>query len=132
MSRKVIAAVDDDRISLFVIQRMFESTESTANIMCFASGSAFLQYMINHASLQDELPDVVTMDINMPVSTGWEILEELELLMPSLCKKPTIFMLSSSTDPKDAERALCSSIVERYVVKPVTRESCSSMLQAHE
>ena len=131
MSRRTIAIVDDDRISSFVIQRMFESTECSAHVVCYAGGRALLNHMQEHVSEPDELPDLITLDINMPISTGWEVLKELEVLLPSLSKTPVIYMLSSSTDPKDADMALHSPIVERYMIKPVSREMCTYMLQAN-
>lgn len=131
MPRRTIAVVDDDRISSFVIQRMFESTECSAHVLCFTNGNALLSYMRNHAEDHEALPDMITMDVYMPMATGWETLQELEILIPLLCKTPLIYMLSSSTDPKDVERATHSNIVEQYIVKPISRDKCSLMLHAY-
>lgn len=130
MPRRIVAVVDDDRISSFVIQRMFESIECSAHVLCFSSGSALLCYLRAHVEDHEALPDVITMDVYMPIATGWETLQELEILIPLLCKTPLIYMLSSSTDPKDVERATHSNIVEQYIVKPISRDKCSLMLNA--
>lgn len=129
MPRRTVAIVDDDRISSFVIQRMFESAECSARVLCFTGGNSLLQHMRTHTNDPDELPDVITMDIYMPISTGWETLKELEELLPALSKTPSIYMLSSSTDPKDVDLASLSPIVKRYMVKPVSRDMCASMLR---
>jgi len=63
---------------------------------------------------------VVFLDINMPVTTGWDALKLLDKLDEDLKKQLTIFMFSSSIDPNDKLRAMANPLVFDFIEKPLT------------
>ena len=66
-----------------------------------------------------ELPDVIFLDINMPIMDGFQFMEEYVKIKPELNKKITIYMVSSSVDAVDIERAKSISDISDYIIKPI-------------
>ncbi|PLB17916.1 MAG: Two-component response regulator [Flavobacteriaceae bacterium FS1-H7996/R] len=77
----------------------------------------------------EALPDVILLDLNMPVMDGWEFLEEFISLKPKLEKKIPIYIVSSSNDPADIMKAKSISEVTDFIIKPVTEAKFVEMIQ---
>lgn len=63
--------------------------------------------------------DVMFLDLNMPVMDGWEFLNEFIKIKNNLNKKITLYVVSSSIDPRDLERAKSFNLVTDYLIKPI-------------
>lgn len=113
--------VDDDDIYVFLTRKMIEETQIAQHINVFNNGQDVLDYLKN---LEDKslLPDMILLDLFMPVMDGWEFLEEFAMLKPKLGKKITIYVTSSSISPHDMQRAKSISEVTDYVIKPINKE----------
>lgn len=122
-----LAIIDDDDIYRFAVERILQRSGVTKNICTFDSGAAALDY-IRHAA-PETLPDVVLLDLNMPIMDGWSFLEQFRGLEEPLRERITIFIVSSSIDPRDHERAKTISEVEGFLVKPILPEELQRMLQ---
>jgi CheY-like chemotaxis protein len=68
------------------------------------------------------------LDINMPTMTGWEFLDEFKELPETIRKKFIIYVLSSSVDSKDLEKASENELVKNYIQKPLRKESLKTLL----
>ena len=64
---------------------------------------------------------ILFLDINMPTWSGWAFLENFEHLASEIKKQIRIYMLSSSVDQKDMERALNNGNVCDYIKKPLNK-----------
>jgi CheY-like chemotaxis protein len=76
-----------------------------------------------------ELPDIIFLDIDMPIMDGFQFMEEYVKIKPKLGKKITIYMVSSSVDPVDIERARKISEITDYIVKPITQNQLTDIIQ---
>ena len=130
MSRKapIIALVDDDKIFQLTASKTIKSTEITDNILQFLNGEEALQFLKKNISDPATLPDYIFLDINMPYIDGWMFLEDYDDLKSKITKPISIYMVSSSIDPKDIQRAKTNNNVKDYVIKPVTREKFIELL----
>lgn len=83
-------------------------------------------------SSKDEanLPDVIFLDINMPVMNGWEFLEEYEKLNGRFQKNMLLYVVSSSVDDADIRRSRQYGTVTDYIVKPITRIRYQELLES--
>jgi CheY-like chemotaxis protein len=90
--------------------------------MVFSDGEEALDFMLDNLHNDKELPDVIFLDIDMPIMDGFQFMEEYIKIKPKLGKKITIYMVSSSVDPVDIERAKKISDITDYMVKPVTHD----------
>jgi two-component system, chemotaxis family, chemotaxis protein CheY len=126
----LIALVDDDAIFQFTASRTILATNLTSNIRQFNHGEEALMYLRKHAEAEEEIPDLIFLDINMPVTDGWMFLEEFDKVKSKLSKDVTIYMVSSSIDPTDIARAKANKLVTDYLMKPLERQTVAGIIQA--
>ncbi|MCE2994722.1 MAG: response regulator [Cyclobacteriaceae bacterium] len=126
----LVALVDDDSIFQFTATRLIESASLAKEILHFENGNEAIQYLEKNASSVDHLPDFLFLDINMPIVDGWMFLEDFQNLKTKLAKEFPIYMVSSSIDPRDMSRARAFSEVKDFVIKPVTIERLTELLNA--
>ena len=131
MIKKVesVCIIDDDLIYQFLAKEEIEYTNMVNNIMFFNNGEKALQFIKNtlNNNEMDILPDIIFLDINMPVMDGWEFLEAYKKIKPKVEKKIVIYMVSSSTDIRDLDRAKSISEVSDYIIKPVSGSQLKSI-----
>ncbi|WP_423996925.1 response regulator [Maribacter sp. IgM3_T14_3] len=111
--------VDDDSIYRFTMVKALESTKCPMEIMAFSDGEEAINFMLDNLEQDSVFPDVIFLDIDMPVMDGFQFMEEYVKIKPRVGKKITIYMVSSSLDPVDIERAKKISAISDYIVKPI-------------
>lgn len=124
----IIALVDDDKIFQLTASKTIKATSITDKILQFENGDQALRYLRENITDAASLPDYIFLDINMPYLDGWMFLDDYDTIRPNLPKTISIYMVSSSIDPKDINRAMKNSNVKDYVTKPVTREKFIELL----
>ncbi|WP_281502604.1 response regulator [Arenibacter sp. F20364] len=124
-----VCIVDDDDIYQFTMVKTLKSLRLAENIMTFSDGEEALDFMLDNLHNDKELPDVIFLDIDMPIMDGFQFMEEYVKLKPSLGKKITIYMVSSSVDPVDIERAKKISEIADYMVKPITHNQLRNIVE---
>ncbi len=127
-SQPVIAVIDDDSVYQFTAARTLKATKLTEQILQFGNGQEALNFLHDHARNAHELPDIIFLDINMPITDGWMFLDEFKKSKNEFAKKMRIFMVSSSIDPRDLNRARSNPEVEDYVEKPISLDKFSQLL----
>ncbi|APG59398.1 response regulator [Christiangramia salexigens] len=115
----IACIIDDDPIFIFGTKKIMKLANFCNSFMVFHNG----EEAINHLkpiieSNQPSLPDVILLDLNMPIMDGWQFLDEF-IKIP--CDKQiTIYIVSSSINPDDMERAKSYDKVSTYLIKPIT------------
>lgn len=128
-AKPIIALIDDDKIFQFTAEKILQTTALTGTILKFENATAALKYLSDHGNQPENLPDYIFLDINMPQIDGWMFLEDFENIKDQIQKLPIIYMVSSSIDPRDINRARRNAVVKDYVTKPLTREKFVELLQ---
>lgn len=126
---KIACVVDDDEIYTFTVKRIIARSEIAEKTIFFHNGQAAVDFFVANAHNTAELPDLILLDINMPVLDGWQFLAEYVKLVPKLGKKITVFIVSSSIDEEDYARARAIEVVSDFIVKPLTVEHLHSILE---
>lgn len=120
MTKKlIIGIIDDDDIYRYTIQRIIRDLNISNKNLVFTGGEQALDYLCGHMDTASELPDVLLLDVNMPVMDGFEFMQEYEKLVSHLAKNIVIFMISSSVNPDDVDRAKSIQRITDYIVKPI-------------
>ncbi len=125
---RIVAVVDDDPIYRFTSVRSIERQQLASQVLEFNSGNEALIFLSSNARLPSMLPDVILLDINMPLTDGWMFLEEYNRLKSSMAKEIVIYMVSSSIDQRDMQRAKSNVLVKDYIVKPIPQEKFKEVL----
>jgi two-component system, chemotaxis family, chemotaxis protein CheY len=124
----IVALVDDDKIFQLTASKTIKALQLSDNILQFENGEEALKYLVDNAGIAENLPDVIFLDINMPFVDGWMFLQDYAALKQNLSKDISIYMVSSSIDPRDIHRARSIPDVQEYVIKPVTKEKFIELL----
>jgi two-component system, chemotaxis family, chemotaxis protein CheY len=125
----IIALVDDDAIFQFTATRLIESTKLAKEILHFENGGEALTYLKANINEATKLPDFLFLDINMPFVDGWMFLDDFVKMKSKMAKEIQIYMVSSSIDPRDLNRAKSFIEIKDFVVKPITIEMITNLLK---
>ncbi len=122
--------IDDDRIYHFLLKNLFKQNGIEITSTFFNNG----QEAIEAIKLNKDtgiMPDLILLDVNMPIMNGWQFLEEYAKLAPGLPKISTIYMISSSNDEVDINKAKgYGEIVKDYFLKPICKEDLDKIFIA--
>jgi CheY-like chemotaxis protein len=122
--------IDDDKIYLFGLRKMIQLSKLCCDTTEFNNGGDAIEKIKSFIGSPELLPDIIFLDINMPVMDGWHFLKEYESLKKSLNKKIVIYMVSSSIDERDIARATQEQDVKDYIIKPLSFEKLQSIFLA--
>lgn len=126
---KNLTIVDDDDIFVFLTTKIIEQTNLVDLIKVFGNGLDAINFLKENKNNVDALPDIILLDLNMPIMNGWQFLEEYNKLNPTIGKKITIYICSSSISPDDITRAKTISEVSDYIIKPITKDKLIDLIK---
>lgn len=126
---KNVCLIDDDKIYQFTATMILEATGLTNSIAAFLNGKDAINFLKDpNTTLNSQLPDIIFLDINMPVMNGWEFLEEFQQFSASLSQPIKIYLVSSSVDESDINKSKNYPSVTDYVIKPLNRDKYRQLL----
>ena len=110
----------DDSIPINYFHKiMVEKSDVALSCIAVNNGQEALDYLQNKQDAQERFPEVIFVDINMPVMNGWEFLDKFRTNHNSTLKEVVTVMLTTSINPDDKERAEKLN-VSNYLLKPLT------------
>lgn len=125
--RKNVLLVDDDAVMNFVNTRTLERMGIANRIHTALNGKEAIDLFNDYYSGKTALPDLVLLDLNMPVMDGFQFIELFQKLKIPQSEHVKIVIVSSSRDSKDIQRAKALGI-EHFLLKPVNDEHIRSVL----
>jgi CheY-like chemotaxis protein len=118
--RKVLL-IDDNEIDNFINERMITSSGFSAEVTVKNSADAALDFLKSLTN-KEEYPEIIFLDLNMPVKDGFDFLIEYETITEEIKTFSKIVVLSSSISPEDINRASTNTHVFKYVNKPLSEK----------
>lgn len=119
-----LLVVDDDDVNNFILKELFQESEIADEIIIKSSVDAALDYLQDK---QHTIPQLILLDINMPIKDGFDFLEEYEEL--GLAENPTkIVLLTSSLFDKDKAAVVKYESVIDFIIKPMDVEKLRAIV----
>lgn len=128
LKKEIICIVDDDQVYQYTATKSIKSNDAVKRILVFNDGEEAYTYLLENLSIRENLPDIIFLDINMPYMDGWEFMDRFIELKPELNKPITIYMISSSVQEEDIQRAKQISEISDYIIKPISTERFRELL----
>lgn len=119
MRKKTIWVIDDDNIYQIIVNKIIQKSEMFSDISTFKNGKEAINAVNNSLNNIESFPDIILLDINMPIMDGWEFMEELQILKPSINKQIIVYIVSSSIAVEDKNKAKSYPDILGYLSKPV-------------
>jgi CheY-like chemotaxis protein len=130
--RQVIV-IDDDPINNIIFQKLSEISDFASDILTFISAVDGLDYLQKLEGEQQSPPDIIFLDIRMPIVSGWEFLERLEKINQNgYFSDLSVYMLTSSSEQSDINKAKNFRMVTDYIVKPLSTETLARIKEKHQ
>lgn len=125
-----LLVIDDDDINIFIIKKIVEKTGFDVNMVSKSNGQLAIDYLVQALNDEEPFPQLMLIDINMPVLNGWEFIEAYEKM--DVSRKADLYMLSSSVYENDIEKAKTYKIVKGFISKPLSIDRLIELLKAVE
>lgn len=124
---KKVLLVDDSEIDNFINTKLIKKSGFAEEIIATKSAREGLEYLQNQAKKPEHLPDIIFLDILMPVMDGFDFIDEFIKLPETIKKKCKIILLSSSESFKDLNRANKNPQVHKFLNKPLTENHLAAI-----
>lgn len=132
INKKNICLIDDDEIYQFLCKKTIEKSQHVKNIMVFFNGKDALDFFQENLNDSNKLPDVIFLDIDMPLMDGWQFLEEYLPMKCDIEKNIIIYIVTSSSHPSDLSKAKEISDVTGYLIKPITIDNFNTIMNVFQ
>lgn len=120
MLEKVLC-VDDDPITLMLCKKVIVKATFSKEIIFAHNGQEAIEVLMKSKD-NSGFPELIFLDLNMPVMNGWDFLNEFSLIPMDSANGIKVIILSSTIDPADYEKAKNYECVSHFLSKPITVE----------
>lgn len=129
--KKLVMLVDDNDTDNFIHRRVLEMNGYCDEILVMNSGKSALEYLQNNQENLARIPQIIFLDINMPVVDGFVFLFDFDNFPDTLKDSCKIVILSSSDNKKDIDRIVDNEYVIHFITKPLTEEALNKLRSIH-
>lgn len=121
--QKNILVIDDDPVFKLIAKKLLERCGKFSHIHFLDNGKDGIEYLKNILDTNaPTLPDIILLDIEMPVMNGWDFMNEFVCLPAEKRNGIAVYTVSSSIASEDMRRAASYPDIKSYITKPLTME----------
>lgn len=122
-----LLVIDDDDINIFIIKKIVEKTGFDIDMVSKSNGQQAIDYIKDTLASNGKLPQLILIDINMPVMNGWEFIEAYQTL--DIQEAVDLYILSSSVYENDIEKTKTYASVKGFISKPLSMERLTELIK---
>lgn len=123
----LVMLVDDNDTDNFISKRIIEITKFAKEVEIKNSGKSALEYLEQNKNNVDRLPNIIFLDINMPIVDGFVFLYEFEKFNETIRDKCKVIILSSSDNKRDIDKIINNDHVIKFITKPLTEATLNEI-----
>lgn len=125
----LVCIVDDDPTHVFITKKYIELSGFVDKILVCSNGKDAFESLQKLILNKDKLPKIIFLDLNMPIWDGWQFLDEF--IQIPISEPITIYILTSSNNDDDYEKAKQYSLNSNYLIKPIKQSQLKDILIGH-
>lgn len=130
INRKNILVVDDDPVFKLIARKLFERSGDLFNVAFAENGLDALQQLKKGIdSNEAQIPDIILLDIEMPIMNGWGFMDEFIKLPEEKTKGIDVYTVSSSIAQEDKNKTASYPQIKAYITKPLTLDVIKSITE---
>ncbi len=124
--------IDDNEIDNLINQKMIEAANICDRIFVHTGAKSAIEFLKNMEKLaiatkEGFLPEIIFLDIDMPLMDGFQFLDEFEKLSENTREHCKVIMLTSSLNPMDMQKAKKNKLITKYLNKPLSQENLKKL-----
>jgi CheY-like chemotaxis protein len=127
-----VLLLDDSTLDNFINQKMLESANFAKKIYVHTSGESALEFLLNIDNIEKDhaalYPEVIFIDINMPVMDGFQFISGFKAGFPTCKVAPKLVLLTSSVSAHDRQKAKMIDESILFLNKPLLVEMLDCIL----
>jgi CheY-like chemotaxis protein len=123
-----LLVIDDDDINIFIIKKIVEKADLNINMVSKGNGQQAIAYIKDLIANQEQFPNLMLIDINMPIMNGWEFIEAYQML--NVQQNVDMYILSSSVYENDIEKTKSYPLVKGFISKPLSIDRLKELVNA--
>lgn len=130
---KLSCIIDDDDVYINLVKKIINIKNLSENLLVFKNGKEALDYFKAIITNIDEaaFPEIILLDLNMPVMDGWNFLKEFTQIKSAIKNKTTLYIVSSSINPDDMAKSKEFTDVSDYLVKPINMDDFEAIFYSN-
>ena len=126
-----ILLVDDDAPTLFLNKLVIEDLDCTDRVLPAENGRQAIDMLTEKIDDEFLCPDLILLDINMPIINGWEFMDKYQTLSAEQKAKIVVVMVTTSLNPDDRSRAESIEDIKDFVSKPLDEITLKDIIEKH-
>lgn len=126
----IACIIEDEPMHLYITKKLLDLTGMVESLLIFSNGKVAYDKLKAIFLASEKLPEIILLDLNMPIWDGWQFLEEFTKI--PINSKVIIYILTSSNNPDDLIRAETYNMSNNYLVKPISLEELKTILSKIE
>lgn len=124
-----VMIIDDNIIDLYIASRMITKNIFGNNVLAYTKAQEALDYLHDNQNNEEALPQIIFVDIYMPIMSGFEFLTSYNDLPQKVKNYCQVYVLSSTIDDYDIVRASTDVNIISFQVKPITKDFLDKISQ---